>query len=96
MNTHGLFTIGSTLAAATFLGLWITERGNHPKEPDTDRFYVRIAAGVAEREQRQMSRMANLNEELHKTKALLNETSLQLTDANVAIVDLRPMICIRP
>ncbi len=88
MNAPRLISTGSALTAATFLALWVTEIG-HRQEPDTDRLYARIASRAAGRELRQAARIAALTEELQVAKALVNETSLQLTDANQAIMNFR-------
>jgi len=91
MNFQRLSIAGLSLAAATFLALWLNERSQRP-EPDTDRFYARLTTRALERERKQAEQIARLTEELHLKRGQLNETSLMLTEANNLIAQLRAKI----
>jgi len=89
MKTQRIISIGSTLAAVTFLTLWINER-NHRFVPDTEKAPIReLLRHVKQSEHEHAVQRADLEEKLHQTAAMLNEVGIDLQDKEKQIKDLR-------
>ncbi|MGB0579961.1 MAG: hypothetical protein ACPGVU_09695 [Limisphaerales bacterium] len=89
MKTQRIISIGSTLAAVTFLTLWINER-NHRYEPSSEKAPIReLLRHVQQVEHHHAVQRADLEEKLHQTAAMLNEVGIDLQEKQKQIKDLR-------
>ncbi|MFT4692802.1 MAG: hypothetical protein ACI9OD_005042 [Limisphaerales bacterium] len=87
MNFERIISIGSLLAAATFVGLWQHEKAL-VTPPATDNSSRAIAATAAAERTRYADELTDMNERLVKTTDVLRRISAALQESRVRVLDL--------